>query len=73
MVSHLAISLRQAADTSLTRVWDGDHFTAVESVAHEMIVFANPPPLPTPSSPLSNQDLKQPSRRGDLLGPCSEA
>lgn len=43
MISRLVVSLRKAADPSVIRVWDGDHFTTVESGEHEMMNFAGPP------------------------------
>ena len=44
MISRLVVSLRKAADTSGIRVWNGDHFTSVESGEHEMMNFARPQP-----------------------------
>ena len=51
MISRLVVSLRKTVDASLVQVWDGDHFTAAESVVHEMMDFAHPPSSSTPFSP----------------------
>ena len=66
MISRLVLSLRKAADTSLIQVWEGDHFTPVNSDGEcEMMSFADPPSSPEASSPFpfsSHQGSKQSSR-----------
>lgn len=42
MISRLVVSLRKAADTSIIRVWNGDHFTSVETGEHEMMDLVDP-------------------------------
>ena len=62
MISRLVVSLRKVVDTSIIRVWDGDHFTSVESGEHEMMDFADAPPPLTPFPPFSRQDSERSSR-----------